>query len=667
VDDYGWLRDKSNPEVRAYLEAENAYAGAWMKPTEELQQKLYEEMLSRIQETDVQVPYGQDGYFYYSRTEKGKQYPILCRKPGSLEAAEEVTLDLNQLAEGQSYLSIGAYIISDDGRWLAYSTDNTGFRQYTLQIKNLATGELLPERIEKTGSVAWASDSQTLFYTVEDAAKRQYRVYRHQVGADPAQDELIFEEADERFDLHVLKALSGKYLFLDSASHTTSEIRYLPAAQPQGEWKLIEPRRPDVEYYPEHHGDFFYMRVNDTGRNFRIIKAPVSDPRKQNWIEVVPHRPAVMLDGLQVFKDFYVLHEREAGLQHIAITALPGGEPQRVEFPEAAYFVGPENNREFDTAQYRYRYMSFITPMSVYDHDVRNNTSVLLKRTQVLGNYDPAMYQVERVFASAPDGVKIPISLVYRKGLKQDGSAPVYLYAYGSYGIPQDVNFSSNRFSLIDRGVLLAVAHIRGGGDLGKPWHDDGRMLKKMNTFTDFIACAEYLTRPLPGDDGDAPRQYGNRNRLVIEGGSAGGLLMGAVANLRPDLFRAVVAKVPFLDTINTMLDESLPLTVGEFEEWGNPKVKEEFEYLLQYSPYENLGKKNYPSMLIKTAFNDSQVMYWEPAKYVAKLRTLKTDDNPVLLKTNMGAGHGGASGRYDYLREVAFDYAFILRILGIE
>lgn len=661
ADNYSWLRDKANPEVRAYLEAENAYTDGVMKPTEPLQQKLYGELLARIKETDVQVPYRQGGYFYYSRTEKGKQYPILCRKKGSLDAPEEITLDVNQLAEGQKFMAIGVYEVSEDGNLLAYSTDNTGFRQYTMHVKDLRTGAVLSDTAEKTGSIVWASDNRTLFYTVEDPAKRQYRLYRHVLGAAAAQDQLVYEEKDERFDLGAYKTLSNKFIILESASHTTSEARYLPADRPDGEWKLMESRKPGVEYYPDHNGDFFYIRVNDTGRNFRLVKAPVADPGRKNWQEVVAHRANVMLDALQVFKNFYVLEEREDGLQQITLTDLLSGKTQRVAFPETAYSVALDANREFDTGAVRYRYESFITPPSVYDYDVSRNASTLLKRTEILGGYDASKYTVERVFAAAKDGVKVPVSLVYLKTLKRDGKAPVFLNAYGSYGIPLDVRFSSLRFSLVDRGVVFAIAHIRGGGDMGKAWHDDGKMMKKMNTFTDFIAAAEYLTTPHDSI------QYGDRHKLVIEGGSAGGLLMGAVTNLRPDLFKAVVAKVPFVDVINTMLDESLPLTVGEFEEWGNPKNKADFDYMMQYSPYDNLAAKDYPAMLVKTSFNDSQVMYWEPAKYVAKLRTLKTGKNPLLLKTNMGAGHGGASGRYDYLHEVAFDYAFILGQMGID
>ncbi len=657
VDNYYWLREKQNPEVRAYLEAENAYTDSVMKPTAPLQQKLYDEMLGRIKQTDVNVPYREGGYFYYSRTEQGKQYPILCRKKGSLDAPEEITLDLNELAKGQKFVGLGGYQPSDDGNLLAYSIDTTGFRQYVLQIKDLRTGQMLPDRVEKTGSLVWSSDGKTLFYTVEDAAKRHYRLYRHTVGTT-GPDDLLYEEKDERFRIGADKSLSGQYIFLVSSSHTASEVRYIPADQPNAEWKLIAARRDNIEYYPDHSGEFFYIRTNDQGRNFRLVKAPVSNPGIENWVEVMPHRPAVMLEGMDFFKNFYVLQERENGLPQLRIVDLRTGDSHRIPFPEAAYTAFPGANRVYDTAQYRYSYQSAITPSSVFDYDMEKRTSKLLKQTEVLGGYDRTRYRTERIYATARDGVKIPISLVYLKTLKRDGKGPIYLTAYGSYGAPMYVGFNSNAFSLIDRGAVYAVAHIRGGGDLGKAWHDDGRMMKKMNTFTDFIAAAEYLIA----------QKYGAQDRLVIEGGSAGGLLMGAVTNLRPDLFKAVVAHVPFMDVINTMLDESLPLTVGEFEEWGNPKKKAEFEYMIQYSPYDNLAAKAYPTILVKTSFNDSQVMYWEPAKYVAKLRSLKTDKNPLILKTNLDpAGHGGASGRYDRLHEAAFDYAFVLTQMGIQ
>ncbi|HEX4605289.1 MAG TPA: S9 family peptidase [Candidatus Angelobacter sp.] len=657
VDDYHWLRNKSNPEVAQYLQAENAYTDGVMKPTATLQQKLYEEMVSHIKETDVNVPYKDGGYFYYSRWEKGQQYPINARKKGSLDAAEEITLDVNELAKGQPFMSLGAYDPSDDGNLLAYTTDNTGFRQYKLRVRDLRTGKDTDVIADKVGSVAWANDNKTLFYTVEDdKTKRQYRLYRHTLGAT-GKDELLYEEKDERFTVEAQKSRSGKYIFLQINSHTTGEARALDADSPRGEWKLIAPRQQDVEYYPDHHGDQFYIRTNDRGRTFRLVSAPVNAPGKENWKEIIPVRPDVMLNDIEVFADFFVLVERENGLPELTVVNLATGEKNRIAYKEPVYAVFPQINREFKTKQFRYSYQSLVTPASVFDYDVEKHASALLKQTEVPGGYDPSKYASERVWATAKDGVKVPISVVYRKDLKKpDGSNPLYVYSYGSYGISVPINFSATRISMLDRGVVLAFAHIRGGGDMGKPWHDAGRMMNKMNTFTDFIACTEYL----------AANKYGARDRIAIEGGSAGGLLMGAVTNLRPDLFKVVVSHVPFVDVMNTMLDASLPLTVGEYEEWGNPNEKAAYDYMLKYSPYDNLKKGAYPAILVKTSFNDSQVMYWEPAKYVAKLRTLKTDKNVLLLKTNMAAGHGGASGRYDRYKEISFDYAFMLTQLGV-
>lgn len=656
IDNYFWMRDKANPEVKAYLEAENAYTDAVMKPTESLQKKLYNEMLARIKETDIEVPYKYGEYFYYSRTEAGKQYPIRCRRKGSMEAPEEVVLDLNELAQGKSFMAIAAYQVSDDGNLLAYSTDDTGFRQYKLAVKDLRTGKLLSDHIEKTGSVAWASDNKFIFYTVEDAAKRQYRLYRHRVGTT-GPDDLIYEEKDARFSIEVFRTRSKAYLFLISGSHTTSEARYIAAHQPRADWRLIEPRRQDIEYYPDHNGDSFYIRVNDTGRNFRLVKAPASAPNRANWREVIPHRANVMLDDTDFFRNYYVTYERENGLPQISVASLATANSHRIPFPEQAYLASAYINREYDTTKFRYSYQSFVTPQSVFEYDMANGGSTLLKQKEVPGGFDPSRYQVEQIFAPASDGTKIPVSTVYLKGKKLDGSGPLYLYAYGSYGISVDVTFNSNIFSLVDRGVVYAIAHPRGGGEMGKTWHDAGRMMRKKNTFTDFINCAEYLV-----DKG-----YGSKDKLVIEGASAGGLLMGAVTNMRPDLFKAVIAKVPFVDVINTMLDESLPLTVTEFEEWGNPKEKPAFDYMISYSPYDNIENKAYPNILVKTSFNDSQVMYWEPAKYVAKMRAIRNDHRMLLLKTNMGAGHGGASGRYDHLHETAFDYAFVLNQIGVS
>jgi oligopeptidase B len=658
VDNYFWLRDKPNPEVRAYLEAENVYTDAVMKPTLPFQEKLYGEMLSRVKETDVEVPYREGEYFYYVREEAGKQYPIRCRRKGSMDAPEEVILDQNELAKGQAFMSIAAFAVSPDGNLLAYSYDNTGFRQFTLAVKDLRTGQTLGDHAERVGSVVWANDNATIFYTQEDAvAKRQYRLYRHTAGM-AGDDPVVYEEKDERFEVEAFKTRSQDYIFLISGSHTTSEARYIPAKDPTAAWKIVEPRKQGVEYYPDHNGDSFYIRVNDTGRNFRLVRAPVSDPGSANWQEVMAQNPEVMLDDVDFFKNYSVLYERANGLPQIRVTDLRNGQSKKIEFPEPAYAAYSYVNRVYDTTEFRYGYQSPITPASVFAYDMDKGTSTLLKQKEVPGGYDRTKYKVEQIYATAGDGVKVPISVMYLKGTKLDGKEALYLYGYGSYGISIDMFFNSNIFSMVDRGVVTAVAHIRGGGEMGKAWHDAGRMMNKRTTFTDFISAAEYLTSS----------GYGSKDRLVIEGRSAGGLLMGAVLNMRPDLFHAGLVGVPFVDVMNTMLDETLPLTVGEFEEWGNPKEKAAFDYMITYSPYDNVVAKNYPDMLVKTSFNDSQVMYWEPAKYVAKMRALRTDHNILILKTNLSpAGHGGASGRYDRLHEAAFDYAWILGEMGIR
>ena len=658
VDNYFWLRDKPNPEVKAYLEAENAYTDAVMKPTEAFQKKLYDEMLSRIKETDVEVPYQEGQYLYYSRTEAGKQYQILCRKKGSIEASEEVLLDINDMAKGRAFMSVSQVAVSPDGNLLAYSYDDTGFRQFMLAVKDLRTGKMLPDHAERVGSVVWANDNKTIFYTQEDAvAKRQYQLYRHTAGTNDG-DALVFEEKDERFNLEASKTRSSAYIFAVSSSHTTSEARYIPADQPRADFKVLEPRKQNVEYYPDHNGDSFYIRVNDTGRNFRLVKAPVADPGSKNWQEVTAQQSNVMLDDLEVFKNFYVSYERENGLPQIRATDIRNGHSRRIDFPEPAYAIQNSVNRVYDTTEFRYRYQSLITPPSVFAYDMEAGTSRLLKQREVLGGYDHSRYEVEQIYVPAADGVKVPLSVVHLKGAKLDGAGPLYLYGYGSYGLSMDTLFSSDIFSMVDRGVVAGVAHIRGGGEMGKAWHDAGRMMNKKTTFTDFISCAEYLVG----------HGYGSTDRLVIEGRSAGGLLMGAVLNMRPDLFKAALVGVPFVDVMNTMLDESLPLTVGEFEEWGNPKEKAAFDYMIAYSPYDNIDAKAYPNMLVKTSFNDSQVMYWEPAKYVAKMRATRTDHNTLIMKTNLKpAGHGGASGRYDRLHDTAFDYAYFLTQMGIQ
>lgn len=655
VDNYFWLREKTNPAVIAHLEAENAYAAAVMKPTEPLQEKLYSEILSHIKQTDVNVPYRWGDYFYYSRTVEGKQYPIYCRKRGALDAPEQILLDLNELAKGQKFMSVGSFTPSDDGNLLAYSTDNTGYRQYTLQVKNLGTGELLPERIERVDDMAWATDNKTIFYVTEDpVSKRNDKLFRHVLGSDKY--ELIYEEKDELFDIGTDRSRDKAVIMLGAFSKTSTEFRYIPANDPNAAWKIILPRQPDHEYDVDHRGNLFYIRTNKGAKNFRVVTAPVSDPSEKNWKELVAHRPAVKVEGIDIFADYGVMAEWENGLQQIEIIDFKTSKRHRIEFPEPVYATGVGPNREFNTSVVRYSYQSLVTPGSVFDYDMNTHKATLLKQTEVPGGFDKANYKSERVFAIAADGTKIPMSVVYRRNVKLNGSAPMLLYGYGSYGISIPPTFSAGRLALLDRGVIYVIAHIRGGGELGEPWREAGRMMNKINTFTDFIACGEHMVK----------QKYTSSDRLVIQGGSAGGLLMGAVTNMRPDLFKAVVAQVPFVDVLNTMLDASLPLTTSEYIEWGNPNEKAAYDYMKKYSPYDNVKKANYPAMLVKVSLNDSQVPYWEGSKFVAKIRELKTDHNPLILKVNMGAGHGGASGRYDAIHETAFDYAFMLWQMGV-
>ena len=650
VDDYFWLREKEAAEVTEYLEAENAYAEERMAPTVELQKTLYDEILGRIQETDQSAPYRKGAFEYYHRTEEGKQYRSYCRREPGKAGTEQVLLDMNALAEGRPFLGLGVYEVSPDGRYLAFSLDETGFRDYTLQIKDLRSGAVLSERMEKVKSAAWASDSKTLFYSVDDDTKRPHQILSHQLGAT-AEDSLIYQEDDERFRVAVWRSRSGQYVFRGVFSHTTSEIAFLSASEPAGAWRVVAERTQDHEYDVAHRGGDFLIRTNDRGRNFRVVRAPVENPAPSSWQELVAHRDGVMLESLDVFEGFFVLLERETGLPYVRVFPFADGESHRVAIDEPVYSLHPGTNEEFSTDVYRFRYESLATPDSVFDYDVRSKATSLVKQIEVLGEYDPSEYQSERLWATAHDGARVPVSVVYKRGTPRDGSAPMLLVGYGSYGYPYPTGFSHARVSLLDRGVTYAIAHIRGGGELGKPWHDQGRMENKMNSFTDFVAVAEHLVA----------NQYTSSRRLAIQGGSAGGLLVGAVINSRPDLFGAVVSLVPFVDVLNTMLDDTLPLTVGEYEEWGNPNDPEVYARIKAYCPYSNIEAHPYPAMLIRTSLNDSQVMYWEPAKYVAKLRALKTDNNPLLFKINMDAGHGGASGRYDYLKETALDYAFIL------
>ncbi|MGH9967869.1 MAG: S9 family peptidase [Pyrinomonadaceae bacterium] len=656
VDDYFWLREKTNPQVIAYLESENAHTEAVMKPTAALQEKLYKEMVSHIKETDQSAPYRWGNYFYYTRTEQGKQYPTYCRKLGTLDAKEEVVLDQNELAKGFKFFSIGSFVASDDGNLLAYSTDTTGYRQYKLQIKDLRTGQLLPETFERVGNVMWATDNKTLFFTTEDAVtKRSDKFFRHVLGSDKT--DMVLEEKDELFDLGAGRSRDKAMILIGAYSKTSTEFRYIPADKPTMEPKLILARQPEHEYDVDHHGGLFYIRTNKGAKNFRIVRAPVSDPSEKNWKEFVAHQPAIKVDDISFFVNHAVVSEWEGGLQKLRVIDMKTNKSHRIQFPEPVYAASLDVNREFNTSLVRYRYQSLVTPSSIFDYDMNTHQATLVKETEVPGGFDKKNYASERLFATASDGTKIPMSVVYRRGTKIDGKAPLLLYGYGSYGASIPPTFSSNRLSLLDRGAIYVIAHIRGGGEMGEEWRQAGRMMNKMNTFTDFIAAAEHLVK----------NKYTSSDRLVIQGGSAGGLLMGAVTNMRPDLFKAVVSQVPFVDVLNTMLDATLPLTTSEYIEWGNPNDKDAYLYMKKYSPYDNIARTNYPSTLIKVSLNDSQVPYWEGAKLVAKLRTMKTDNNPLLLKVNMGAGHGGSSGRYDYLREVAFDYAFMLWQMGLS
>ncbi len=657
TDDYYWLREKINPEVISYLEAENTYTGAVLKPLETFRESLYGEMLGRIKQTDLDVPYRDGAYFYYSRTEEGKQYPILCRKPGSLDSPEQVMLDLNELARGQKYLGTGPRAVSDDGHLLAYTIDVTGYREFTLHVKDLRTGVVLADRIPRVGPIAWAADNATLFYGTEDAAKRPDRIYRHTLGTDPKDDPLVYEEKDALYRVMVTRSRDKKVLFLRSRSSTTTEDRAIPAEMPDAAAIVILPRQEGHEYYTEHRDGQYTIRTNKGAREFRVVTAPATDPRPVNWVELIPERARTTIQGVALFKRYTVLTGTAEGLPFLEILELDDGRTHRVNFPEPAYSVSLAANPEYDTTTIRYNYQSLVTPASVFDYDIPRRVSTLRKRTEVLGGFDPSNYTAERIFARAGDGTPIPIALVSRKTTPRDGTAPLVLYGYGSYGIPTPVTFSAPNLSLLDRGVVYAIAQVRGGGDLGKAWHDAGKMERKPTTFSDFIACADHLVG----------LGYTRRDKLVIRGASAGGLLIGAVCNLRPDLCKAAVLEVPFVDVLNTMSDARLPLTIQEYLEWGNPSIKTEYDVIKTYSPYENIAAAAYPAMLVRASLNDSQVPYWEAAKYVARMRARRTDANPLLLKINMDAGHGGASGRYNALKEQAFVFAFVLDQVGID
>jgi oligopeptidase B len=662
TDNYYWLRSVKDPktgkvrqEVEDYLVAENAYTEAVMKPQQGFTGTLYDEMLAKIKQTDMSLPYKLGGYWYYNKTEEGKQYPIYCRSTKENKSDEQVIFDHNEMAKGFKFYSLGDFNVSDDGNLLAFSYDTNGYRQYTLQIKDLRTGQILPDKVERVTSIDWANDNKTLFLVTEDnVTKRSDKFWKYEIGSKEPQ--LMFEEKDVLFNLGSGRTRDKKMILLTSYAKSMREVRYLPADQPSAELKVVLPREKDHEYSVDFYEGNFYIITNKNAFNSRIVMAPVSDPSEKNWKDFIPHDPKIKIENINFFKGYGVVSELENGLEYLNVIDMKTKKEHRIATPESVYTMGMAANPEFDTPAVRFNYSSMVTPQSTFEYDPKTQQSKLLKQQEVLGGYDKAKYDTMRVWGVARDGVKVPISIIMKKGTKLDGTAPMLLYAYGSYGLSMTPSFSSARLSLVDRGMIYAIAHIRGGSEMGEQWRLDGRMFKKMNTFNDFVDCAQWLVNS----------KYTSSDRLVIQGGSAGGLLMGAVTNQRPDLYKAVIAQVPFVDVMNTMLDASLPLTTEEWIEWGNPNEKEAFDYMMKYSPYDNVHAANYPNMLIEVSLNDSQVPYWEGAKWAAKLRDMKTDDNTILLKVNMGAGHGGSSGRYDRLKEVAFDYAYALSQVGI-
>lgn len=657
TDNYYWLRDKTNPDVINYLKNENEYAVKVMSGTEQLQEKLYNEMVSRIQETDLSVPVKEDDYYYYSRTEKGKQYSIHCRKKGSLTAPEEILINENILAEGKAYFDLGNYDISPDHNLMAYSIDTSGYETFTIYIKDLRTGKLLTDEIKNASTgFAWANDNKTFFYTTLNEIQQADKVWKHTLGQSQ-NDELIYQEKDNAYFLHLDKTRDKSTILISLGSKDESELWLMDANKPDQKPNLLKKRSKNFEYYLESHGDNYFIWTNDKAINFKIMTVSKSNPGYKNWKEFLPYNENIRITGVDPFKNYLVIHERSEGLTKMKIYHFADKTVQYVDFPEKVYSYYPNSNPDFNSNKFRLTYTSLITPSTVFDYEIQTKKFELLKETPVLGGYDKTNYVSEQIFATAKDGTKIPISIVYKKGLKKSGNNPALLYAYGSYGYSMDPYFSSTRLSLLDRGFVYALAHIRGGGEMGEMWYKDGKMLKKKNTFTDFISSAEQLISD----------KFTDKDHLVIEGGSAGGLLMGAVNNMRPDLFKIVLAEVPFVDVINTMMDPTIPLTVAEYTEWGNPNTKKYFDYMLSYSPYDNVTSKNYPNMLVRAGLSDPRVAFWEPAKWTAKLRDLKTDNNILILVTNMDAGHGGASGRYSQLKDKAFDYAFIFKILDIK
>lgn len=655
VDDYYWLRDREDQAVIDYLNEENEYRKKMMGHLEDFEATLFEEMKGRMKPDDESVPYRDNGYFYQARYKKDHEYPIYTRRKGQLSAPEETILDVNVLAESFEYYQVGGLSVSPDNTLLAYSEDTVSRRIYTIKIKNLLTGELLEDEIPNTtGSIAWANDNRTIFYTVKDEALRPYKIFKHRLGTSATEDEEVYHEADPTFLTYVYKSKSKKYIIIGSYQTVSNEFRVLAADNPDGAFRVIQPRERMLEYNIAHYADKFYIHTNLDAQNFRLMATDEEKTTKENWREVIPHRADVLLEGLDIFRDYLVLSERHNGITRLRV--LPhGGYEHYVDFGEEAYLAQTSTNREFDTDMLRIAYQSMTTPPTVYDYNMKTRELTLMKQQEVLGGFDPDNYESERLYAPARDGEKIPISLVYPKGFKKDGKQPLLLYGYGSYGHSMEPYFSSTRLSLLDRGFAFAIAHIRGGEEMGRRWYEDGKLLNKKNTFYDFIDCGEFLVQ----------QQYTGKDQLYAMGGSAGGLLMGAIINLRPDLWRGIVAAVPFVDVVTTMLDDSIPLTTGEFDEWGNPADKTFYDYILSYSPYDNVEKKDYPAMLVTTGLHDSQVQYWEPAKWVAKLREYKTDDKPLLLYTNMSTGHSGASGRFESLRDIAMDYAFLLDLAG--
>lgn len=657
IDNYYWMNDREDPKVIEYLEAENAYTEAIMKPTEPLQEKLFNEIKSKIKQEDESVPYKRNGYYYYTRTVPEKEYFLYCRKNGSLDADEEVMLDVNQMAEGYEYYQLGGASVSPDNKMVAFGVDTVSRRKYTIYFKNLETGEMLKDAIPlTTGGAVWANDNKTVYYVMKDEVTlRSEKIMKHILGTPVEDDIEVYYEEDETFSTFIYKTKSNKYLIIGSESTLTSEYRFLDASHPEGEFKVIQPRTRELEYQVDHFGDYFYIRTNLDALNFKLMRTPISTTEKENWEEVIPHREDVYFSDFDIFKDYLVLSERREGITHLRIMPWEG-EEYYIDFDEDVYTAGSNVNYDFDTHIFRFSYSSLTTPASVFDFDMKSKERKLLKQTEVLGDFDKNNYETKRIYATAMDGTKIPISLVYKKGLKKDGENPVYLYGYGSYGHTIDPSFRLSILPLLDRGFVYAIAHIRGGQINGRAWYEDGKLLNKMNTFTDFNDCARFLI-----DEG-----YTNSEKLFANGGSAGGLLVGAAVNLRPDLYKGVIADVPFVDVVTTMLDESIPLTTSEFDEWGNPKNEKYYHYMMSYSPYDNVKEKDYPAMMVTTGLHDSQVQYWEPSKWVAKLRDLKTDDNLLIFHINMDYGHGGASGRFQWIEDTALEYAFIFDQLGI-